>query len=53
MENYYNSVYSILVIERLTSENKQTLKSSDFHEAVLWEGIDPLSGEHKSSDNVP
>ena len=51
LENYYSSVYSVLVMERLTTEDKQGSESSDFHEAVLNEGNDHLPRERKSGDN--
>jgi len=53
LESYYSSIYSILVTERLMSENKQRTGSLDFHEAVLREGMDSSSREHKSETNAP
>ena len=53
LESYYSSVYSILVAERLTSENKISAESSDFHEAALRERDVPFSRERKTSDDIP
>ena len=53
LEGYYSSVYSILVTERLVSENKQPSESSDFHKAVLQEGISSLPTKRKPNDDIP
>ena len=37
----------------LVSENKQSLESSDFHKAVLQEGINSLLSECKPDDKTP
>ena len=52
LENHYSSVYSVLVTERMTLENKQR-DSSDFHKAVLQDEGLPLTRERKSSDDTP
>ena len=53
LEEYYSSVYSVLVAERLTSENKEVSESSDFHEAVPREGSSAFSKERKSDADIP
>ena len=53
LEGYYSSVYSILVAERLTSENKLSSEPSDFHKAVPQERISPYQNERKSDRDVP
>ena len=54
LENYYSSVYSVLVTERLKSENIQSDNSerSDFDEAVLESERKPLGEERKSDISV-
>ena len=47
LEEYYSSVYSVLVAEWLTSKNKEALEASDFHEVVPQEGSSTFSREHK------
>lgn len=53
LESYYSSVYLILIMEQLASENKQASESLDFHKAVLQEEIDTFSREHKSDVDTP
>ena len=52
LENYYSSVYSILVGQRMTSESKDR-NSSDFHKAALQNGDVTPSRERKTVDNTP
>jgi len=53
LEGYYSSVYSVLVAERLSSENKLSAESPDFHEAVPQERIGSFSKERKSNVDIP
>jgi len=49
LESYYNSVYSVLVTEHLTSENQsKDLERSDFDKAALESEGEPHLREHKS-----
>jgi len=52
LEGYYSSVYLILVMEHMISENKQG-SQLDFHEAVLWDEDISLSRECKSIECTP
>jgi len=51
LENYYCSVFLVLVTERMTAENKQA--SADFHKAVPQDEVDTSLKERKSAENSP
>lgn len=51
LENYYSSVYSILVTEQMTSETKQE-SVLDFDKAALWDEEAFPSRECKSIENI-